>query len=95
MTAITGHAASCTIRSISCKALAVPSCTITKATSGRSAAVMRATSGREVSGDDVVAQSGHRASDLVESDPWPIGDQDPQANNVFGVHRASIERSDP
>ena len=45
-----------------------------------------------LSGDDVVAQSGHRASDLVESDPWPIGDQDPQANNVFGVHRASIER---
>jgi hypothetical protein len=42
-----GHAASCTMRSISCKALVDASCTITKATSGRSAAVIRATSRRD------------------------------------------------
>jgi hypothetical protein len=46
-TAITGQAASWTIWSISSSAFVVPSWTTTKATSGRSVAVIRATSGSE------------------------------------------------
>jgi hypothetical protein len=41
---------------------------------------------RGLSGDDIVAQLRHREGDFVQANPWPIGNQDPEA----GVLSASI-----
>jgi hypothetical protein len=83
-----GHAASCTMRSISCKALVDASCTITKAIGPLRRRDPRDVEKGRHACDDVMTQRGYGPCDLVEANPWPVGDRD--AEDALGSHSPPV-----
>jgi hypothetical protein len=49
---------------------------------------------RGLSGDDVVAQLRHREGDLVQANPWAVGNQDAEAGGGFSIHLRVVLRPD-
>ena len=86
-TAIAGQVASCTIRSIGCKAFAGSLVDdrhryVRPLGRGDTCDVRE----RGLSSDDIVPQLRHREGDLVQADSWAIGNQDPEAGRALGIH---------
>ena len=89
-----GHAASCTMRSISCKALVDASVHDHQGNIGS----LRRRDPRDVEKgrhacDDVMTQRGYGPCDLVEANPWPVGDRD--AEDALGSHSPPVRCTRP
>jgi hypothetical protein len=92
--AITGHAASVTLRPISSRACSEVSPTITIAASGRMEAVV-VLHHLGSSAHDLVPEAHHGVRDLFESMPLPIRDQDPEPLEVALVLLGSHSQPRP